>query len=86
MSQKITWKKKIYFDSNDNTGGYTLIFIVKFLFYLGSYSPENQKRRLKVVLLKGIKKISFGHWAIHNRKDELNVAKKLKFGIMVSSS
>lgn len=48
--------KTFFFHSNDYSGGYTLIFIVKFLFYWGSYSPGNQKRRLKVVLLKGIKK------------------------------
>lgn len=48
--------KTFSFDSNDYRDGYTLIFIVQFLFYWGNYSPGNQKRRLKVALLKGIKK------------------------------
>lgn len=46
-------EKKFSLDSNDYIH---LFFIVKFLFCLGSYSPESQKRRLKVVLLKDIKK------------------------------
>ena len=68
--------KTFFFHSNDYSGGYTLIFIVKFLFYWGSYSPGNQKRRLKVVLLKGIKKKSLGHQAFHNKKGQFNIVKK----------
>lgn len=71
--------KTFSFDSNDDSDGYTLSFIVQFLLYLGSYSPGNQNRRLKVVFLKGIKeKKSLGHQTYHNKKGQFNIVKKIE--------